>query len=313
MNPKRNILLISDRGAERDALALGLGDLGFHPRVASTFELAFAVAQEPPDLLVIEAVSLRSDDVAQTLQEGSVECPILAIADRPSPELRALAVECGAVGYLDKPSSPQALAVMIGRFLSPPSQPPREWQRERVDFVSIARRSTRDQFVTAWSCPFLVSGSSLIAQFDRKATADILDPDVLQAIQDAVEDKVATKHSSRGHADTPSRSGALALAIRGERPDTADRVVVGRALDVDVFIDHATISKHHACFLRSPDGMRLSDTGSRNGTWVGGKLLVPKGPPSALVESGDAIRFGELEFTFLRASAAWDLLRVNVR
>jgi hypothetical protein len=222
-------------------------------------------------------------------------------------------VECGAVGYLDKPSSPQDLAVMIGRFLSPPSQPPREWQREHVDFVSIARASTRDQFVTAWPCPFLVSGSSLIAQFDRKATADILDPDVLQAIQEAVQNKVPTRHPSRGHADPPSRSGALALAIRGDKPESADRVVVGRGLDVDVFIDHATISKHHACFLRSPTGMRLSDMGSRNGTWVGGKLLEPKGPPSSIVESGDSVRFGELEFTFLSASAAWDLLRVNVR
>jgi DNA-binding response OmpR family regulator len=321
---KLKILLVSDRVPERDALALAVGQRGFHPRVASTFELSFAAAQEQPDVLVVDVESPRADELAGTVRESGLDCPVVILSDRSPVDLRALADKFGAAGYLDRASSPAALVSIVERVLRASGdtgevpqesvrEPPRESQRERIDFVGLARRSTRDQFVLAWPCPFLVSESSLISQAEKKNTADILDSEVIRAIQEAVSEKLGASPTPRRYVDTPKRSSATALAIRRATDAASDTITVGRALDVDVFIDHATISKHHASFVRAGESLRVADTGSRNGTWVSGRLLEPNGAHSPIVESGDTVRFGELEFTFLSSTAAWDVLRVNVR
>jgi CheY-like chemotaxis protein len=313
LGPKLKILVVSDRVTERDALALAIGDRGFYPRVASTFELAFAAAHEQPDLVVFDAENGHAGDVESGLREVAAGSPVVVLSRDPSAELGAFAARCDA-GYIDKTGSPEVLASEIERFLARHGEESHEAARRRVDFVGLARRSTREQFVASWPYPFLVSMTSLVAHSERKATADILDPAVLQAIQDAVREKVETRQTGRGYVDTPRRSSAIALPIRGAKGGSSDKIIVGRAHDVDVFIDHATISKHHAWFLPAPEGgLRVTDAGSRNGTWVSGQLLEPNGPPSRVVESEDSVRFGELEFTFLSSAAAWDVLRVNAR
>jgi CheY-like chemotaxis protein len=320
MGPKLKILVVGDRISERDALALAVGDRGYYPRVAAIGELSFAVAQEQPDLVVLDAESARADEVAGMIRESALGCPVVVLSDRPPAELDAFAARCGAAVSIDRTGSPETLTSKIEQFLLRSSEEPRaeeerapERVRERFDFVGLARRSTREQFVAAWPCPFLVSVASLVSQSQNRATADILDPEMLQAIQDAMREKTEARQAGRRFVSTPRRSGALAIAVRGGADGAAEKISVGRASDVDVFIDHATISKRHAWFLREPEGLRVSDAGSRNGTWVGGQLLEPNGPPSPIVASEDSVRFGELEFTFLKSSSAWDVLRVNVK
>jgi DNA-binding NarL/FixJ family response regulator len=319
MDRGRKILLVGERVAERDALALAVGDLGFFPRVASTPEFAFAAAHEQPDLVVFDAGDSRADEVAAVLRENAAGCPVVVLSDRPSTELEDFAARSGAARCLRWTSSPEVLASKVEGFVLRSSESPSEPVREResrpqaFDFVGLARRSTRDEFVTEWSCPFLVSAGSLVSQGEKKATANILDPEMLQAIQDAMREKTEARQAGRKYVGTPRSSSAIALPIRAAAGGAAGKISVGRANDVDVFIDHATISKRHAWFLREPRGLRLTDAGSRNGTWVGGQLLEPNGPPSPIVQSEDVVRFGELEFTFLKSSSAWDVLRVNVR
>ena len=312
MGPKLKILVVGDRVSERDALALAIGERGLYPRVASSFELAFAAAREQPDLVVLDAQSL-DDDVAVVLREVGVTSPVVLVADRPASELGGLATRVGAVRIIVRKGSLDALAGEIERFTTSRTVEPQEPSAKRVDFVRLARCSRRDEFVASWPCPFLVSMSSLVAIAEKKSTADILDPQVLEAIQDAMRESLETRPTGRGYVDTPRRSSAIALPVRGATDTAADRISVGRGIDVDIFIDHATISKHHAWFLQAPEGLRVTDAGSRNGTWVGGKLLVREGPPSSIVQSEDSVRFGELEFTFLSSAAAWDVLRVNAR
>jgi DNA-binding response OmpR family regulator len=312
MERKLKILVVGDRPSQRDGLGLALGALELAPRVSSSFELAFAAAQEQPDLVVLDAESLRIEEVVQAIKDGSVTCPWVVVADPPSRELGAIAARLGATGYLEHAGSPADLAAKLTRFVSraeEPSVPP----RERVDFVGTARRSTRAEFVAKWPCPFLVSAASLVSQAQARRTADMLDPEVLQAIEDAIREKEKTKASGRGYVDTPRRSSATALAIRSLGGVEKDAITVGRGADVDVFVDHATISKHHASFVRAAAGFRVADAGSRNGTWVSGIWLEPNGELSPILESGDAVRLGELEFNYLSAPAAWDVLRVNVR
>jgi response regulator RpfG family c-di-GMP phosphodiesterase len=314
MGAKLKILVVGDRISERDALALAMGDRGYYPRVAAIGELSFAVAQEQPDLVVLDVESAAASDVAGMIRESAVGCPVVVLSDRASAELDAYATRCGAAACFDRTGSPEALTSKVEQFLLRSTEEPRpsERVRERFDYVGLARRSTRDQFVAAWPCPFLVSVSSLVSQAQNKATADILDPEMLQAIQDAMREKTEARQTGR-YVTTPRRSSAIALAIRGGADGEAEKISVGRASEVDVFIDHATISKRHAWFLRVPGGFRVSDAGSRNGTWVSGQLLEPNGPPSSIVQSEDSVRFGELEFTFLKSTSAWDVLRVNVR
>jgi CheY-like chemotaxis protein len=302
------VLVVGDEALQRDALALALGDRGMLPRVASTLELASAAAQEQPDLVILDVQSMHADEVGGMLRKAAVGCPVLVLSDRPGPELDAFAARSGTAGAIHRTGLPRELAGEVEELLAR-SLGSQEPVREEVDFVGLARRSTRAEFVAAWPCPFLVSVSSLVSQAEKKATANILDPEMFEAIQDAVRERLSGPAS--GRRDTSS-GAAIALAVRGRINGAVDTISVGRALGVDVLIDHATISKHHASFLRAAGGLEVNDAGSRNGTWLSGRLLKPNGRPSP-VASGDTIRFGELEFTFLSSAAAWDVLRANVR
>jgi hypothetical protein len=51
-------------------------------------------------------------------------------------------------------------------------------------------------------------------------------------------------------------------------------VVLGRSLDADVPIPHRSVSRRHALIERSERGYTISDLGSHNGTFVGGKRLL---------------------------------------
>jgi pSer/pThr/pTyr-binding forkhead associated (FHA) protein len=74
---------------------------------------------------------------------------------------------------------------------------------------------------------------------------------------------------------------------------------IGRNNENDIVIDSDRVSRHHAEILCEsvPEGDTFSivDKGSRNGIWVN-KQRVKE---SSAIKSGDAIRIGRLEFTFL--------------
>jgi hypothetical protein len=48
---------------------------------------------------------------------------------------------------------------------------------------------------------------------------------------------------------------------------------IGRATDNEVVIAHDAVSRRHALIVREEDLFRLSDVGSRNGTFVNGKIV----------------------------------------
>ncbi|MCU0723225.1 MAG: FHA domain-containing protein [Planctomycetes bacterium] len=86
-----------------------------------------------------------------------------------------------------------------------------------------------------------------------------------------------------------------------------DSISLGRAGDQDLFIDDASISKHHCDFLLSSQDVRIADANSTNGTRVNGVRLNPHVPVP--LKSGDRIAFGEvLVFYFFQAPELYDLL-----
>ena len=56
--------------------------------------------------------------------------------------------------------------------------------------------------------------------------------------------------------------------------DAGSRVVIGRAPDCDVCLQHPSVSRYHALLERLPEGLRLSDLRSVNGVFVDGRRLT---------------------------------------
>jgi len=68
---------------------------------------------------------------------------------------------------------------------------------------------------------------------------------------------------------------------------------LGRALDNDLVLEDASVSRHHASISASNGAFHLKDLGSQNGTYVGGERVT-----QAVLADGDAIRLGDAQLTF---------------
>jgi hypothetical protein len=81
--------------------------------------------------------------------------------------------------------------------------------------------------------------------------------------------------------------------------------IIGRDIRCDLPLADPTVSREHAQLIREPDGWRLADLNSMNGTWVNDwRIREP-----AEVRAGDRIRLGSMDF-ILRQSpdlSAWGL------
>ena len=69
---------------------------------------------------------------------------------------------------------------------------------------------------------------------------------------------------------------------------------VGRDADVDVRLDHTTVSRRHARIVVTAEDARVEDLGSKNGTFVGGTRLTAPMP----LADGDEVRFGSVRLNF---------------
>lgn len=91
----------------------------------------------------------------------------------------------------------------------------------------------------------------------------------------------------------------IALRKAAGRP-FADTLLVGRAVNNDVYLDHPSISKLHARVRFNAAGDTfLSDAESSNGTLVGDRMLSVG--ESVQLKHGDMVSFGRCRFQFLEA------------
>ncbi|HWM86356.1 MAG TPA: sigma 54-interacting transcriptional regulator [Kofleriaceae bacterium] len=89
------------------------------------------------------------------------------------------------------------------------------------------------------------------------------------------------------------RSNDYLLVIEGERSWTvrlpaAGELIIGRGSEAGLNLSDALVSRRHAQLLIGPDGLRISDLGSRHGTLVSGETLASP----RMVRSGDVITIG---------------------
>lgn len=97
----------------------------------------------------------------------------------------------------------------------------------------------------------------------------------------------------------------LVVPLRSAPGAPGDLITIGREERNDAVVPDASISRFHAFLKRTPEGQCLiQDAGSTNGTMVNGVTVQTRGSgePTEL-KSGDTVRLGRVEFTFLDAAA----------
>ena len=109
---------------------------------------------------------------------------------------------------------------------------------------------------------------------------------------------------SRAESPTEARLHVPAKAVptvaRLERADGSRLILkadaptrLGRALDNDIVLDEASISRHHAVIEARNGGFIVRDLGSHNGTWLADQRVT-----EANLASGTAFRLGDASFIF---------------
>ncbi len=159
----------------------------------------------------------------------------------------------------------------------------------RLDAAGLSAEEFEDRYGSA----FLLLSSTGFKQPKGTASTEVL---LLDLGEDAGECTAGVSVRVVSVRVVPVRAAENALT---------HLITVGRRADSDVTIADISVSRFHAFFKRNPDGgFSLQDVGSTNGTTVNEFSVSTKetGPP-ADVKSGDNIRFGQVDVTFLEVDA----------
>src|SRR5579883_2946815 len=76
---------------------------------------------------------------------------------------------------------------------------------------------------------------------------------------------------------------------------------IGRSPNNGLFINHATVSRHHAEIRPQGQGYVLVDLGSTSGTYVNGERLIPQTP--RVLRAGDTLQVGSIPLAYAEKSA----------
>jgi hypothetical protein len=101
---------------------------------------------------------------------------------------------------------------------------------------------------------------------------------------------------------------ALAIALEPSR-NGASQVTLGRGHACDVELEDGTLSQLHCVFLKGPEGWRVEDLGSTNGTWLEGARLAHRQPVP--LADGARIQAAQVLLTFHDSSGLWRRLEAE--
>ncbi|WP_309072686.1 FHA domain-containing protein [Arthrobacter sp.] len=77
-----------------------------------------------------------------------------------------------------------------------------------------------------------------------------------------------------------------------------DVTTAGRHPNADIFLDDVTVSRKHAEFRRGPEGFRVVDSRSLNGTYVNNDRV-----DSVVLRNGHEVQIGKFRLTFYAAGS----------
>jgi pSer/pThr/pTyr-binding forkhead associated (FHA) protein len=94
------------------------------------------------------------------------------------------------------------------------------------------------------------------------------------------------------------QGSALLIVQRGANAGArflldTDVVTAGRHQESDIFLDDISVSRKHATFTRTPEGVVVKDLGSLNGTYVNRDLVEER-----LLRPGDEVQIGKFRLVF---------------
>lgn len=130
--------------------------------------------------------------------------------------------------------------------------------------------------------------------------------DALEEDDDEAEDFQLRTQSGLS---VPSIGGGEPMAVVIEKTkDNAfqRRITIGRTGNNDIVLDDASVSRFHAWIEHLDEGWSLFDAGSRNGSTVGGRKIVPKA--AAALNNGLQVRIGALSLTYYTAQGFLEML-----
>ncbi len=78
-------------------------------------------------------------------------------------------------------------------------------------------------------------------------------------------------------------------------PLEAERTLIGRSPDCEIFLDDVTVSRKHAVLQRRDDAYVIEDLGSLNGTFVNRRRIE-----SGELTDNDELQIGKYRLTFLQ-------------
>lgn len=117
---------------------------------------------------------------------------------------------------------------------------------------------------------------------------------------------VEPKLSADERAAVAALPSGSALLIAHSGPNAGARFLLdqdvttaGRHPNADVFLDDVTVSRKHVEFRRTPEGFRVVDSMSLNGTYVNNDRV-----DSVLLRTGSEVQIGKFRLTFYAARPA---------
>lgn len=126
----------------------------------------------------------------------------------------------------------------------------------------------------------------------------------LPPISDAAS--IEPKLSADERAAVAALPAGSALLIAHSGPNSGARFLLdqdvttaGRHPNADVFLDDVTVSRKHVEFRRTPEGFRVVDSMSLNGTYVNNDRV-----DNLLLRTGNEVQIGKFRLTFYAARPA---------
>jgi len=151
-----------------------------------------------------------------------------------------------------------------------------------------ARGLSRDEFEDRHGSAFLLL-----------STAELATP------RDATSTEVRLDIDGPARAESTASLSLVVYPVRRGRHSAGHLITVGRVSENDVVVPDVSISRFHAFVKQGANREWLiHDAGSTNGTTVNGRSVPQQGHGAAAeLKSGDDVRLGQVELTFLDAAA----------
>ena len=183
-----------------------------------------------------------------------------------------------------------------------------------IDHINDNRYHTYAPLKLEIKPDYFTDGVKLLAGFDKFVEEDagvevnVTVPDLKNIVPAAKDEKI---FEDKKTIESNQEIFSAEFNING-RPiyqklifNDGKRISVGRTRENDLSLDDPSVSKIHAALiLNSQKTMLVSDTGSTNGTFIGGqRIAYGKAVP---INDGEKVKFGTVEVLFNRVSQDLD-------